>query len=209
MRNLLIPVIILMITAGFQNPEINTDMNTENNDQKFDTATFGSGCFWCTEAVFEQLGGVEQVVSGYSGGQVKNPSYKEISRGNTGHAEVCRIIFNSGIISFEELLDVFWNTHDPTSIDRQGNDVGPQYRSVLFYHNSLQKMVAEESKKKMGRSASFKDPIVTEISPIQNFYEAEDYHQEYFANNPEQAYCSYVIAPKVKKFKAKYQHKLK
>ncbi len=209
MQNIIIPVIILMVTAGFIIPGKKTDMNTKNIDQKFDTATFGTGCFWCTEAVFEQLEGVEQVLSGYSGGHIKNPSYKEVTSGNTGHAEVCRIIFDSNVISYEELLDVFWNTHDPTTLNRQGNDVGPQYRSVIFYHNPQQKMAAEKSRDKMDRSASFKDPIVTEISPILNFYEAEDYHQEYFVNNPDQAYCSYVIAPKVKKFKAKYGHRLK
>ena len=207
--NIILPVIILMTVTGFRNPENTIDMNIVNIDRKFDTATFGTGCFWCTEAVFEQLEGVEQVISGYSGGHIKNPGYKEVTRGNTGHAEVCRIIFDSDIISYEELLDVFWNTHDPTTLNRQGNDVGPQYRSVIFYHNPQQKMAAEESKDRIGCSAGFKDPIVTEISPILNFFEAEDYHQEYFSSNPSQAYCNYVIAPKIKKFKAKYQDKLK
>ena len=209
MRNIIVPAIILMMITGIRNPENTYAMNTENNSQKIDTATFGSGCFWCTEAVFEQLDGVEQVVSGYSGGHVQNPSYKEVCTGTTGHAEVCRIIFNADIISYEELLDVFWHIHDPTTLNRQGNDVGPQYRSVIFYHSPMQKKAAEESRDKMDRSGIFKDPIVTEISPIQNFYEAEDYHQEFFANNPSQAYCSYVIAPKIQKFKAKYQDKLK
>ena len=209
MRNIIVPAIILMMITGIRNPENTYAMNTENNSQKIDTATFGSGCFWCTEAVFEQLDGVEQVVSGYSGGHVQNPSYKEVCTGTTGHAEVCRIIFNADIISYEELLDVFWHIHDPTTLNRQGNDVGPQYRSVIFYHSPMQKKAAEESRDKMDRSGMFKDPIVTEISPIQNFYEAEDYHQEFFANNPSQAYCSYVIAPKIQKFKAKYQDKLK
>jgi peptide-methionine (S)-S-oxide reductase len=215
MRTIIIPVIVLLIVTGFRNPandsDMNSDpsMNTANTNQEFDTATFGTGCFWCTEAVFEQLDGVEQVVSGYSGGHVKNPSYKEVCSGTTGHAEVCRIIYNAGIISYEELLDVFWHIHDPTTLNRQGNDVGPQYRSVIFYHNPMQRKIAGESRDKMNRSGIFKDQIVTEISPLRNFYEAEDYHQEYFANNPSQAYCSYVIAPKIKKFRAKYQDKLK
>ena len=162
MRNIIIPVIILMITAGFSNPGKITDMNTENTDRKFDTATFGTGCFWCTEAVFEQLEGVEEVLSGYSGGHIKNPSYKEVSRGTTGHAEVCRIIFNSGVISYTELLDVFWNTHDPTTLNRQGNDVGPHYRSVIFYHNPQQKMAAEESMDKM------KEVVYNKVRRLEN-----------------------------------------
>ena len=181
-------------------------MKTEN---KKSVATVGSGCFWCTEAVFERLEGVSNVVSGYSGGKIKNPSYKEITKGNTGHAEVCQITFDPEVISFEELLDVFWNTHDPTTLNRQGNDVGPQYRSVVFYHNEEQKKAAEESLNEMDSSGKFRNPIVTEITEFTNFYEAEDYHQDYFLNNPNQPYCTYVVKPKVDKFKAKYQDKLK
>jgi peptide-methionine (S)-S-oxide reductase len=181
-------------------------MKIENTEM---LATFGTGCFWCTEAVFEGLEGVEKVTSGYSGGNVKNPSYKEICTGRTGHAEVCQIHFNPDIISFEELLEVFWHTHDPTTLNRQGNDVGPQYRSAIFYHSEDQKRLAGESKVAMNASGTFDDPIVTEITEFTGFYDAEDYHQDYFQNNPNQPYCSFVVKPKVEKFKAMYQDKLK
>lgn len=184
----------------------NTDYKT---DKKLETATFGAGCFWCTEAIFERLDGVEKVISGYSGGHVKDPSYKEVCTGTTGHAEVTRIDFEPEVISYEKLLEVFWQTHDPTTLNRQGNDVGTQYRSVIFYHNEEQKKIAVKSKQEMDHSGIFADPIVTEISPLINFYEAENYHQDYFENNPNQPYCSIVIAPKVKKFKAKYSDKLR
>lgn len=181
-------------------------METGNKDT---IATFGSGCFWCTEAVFERLGGVEKVISGYSGGEVKNPSYKEITTGRTGHAEVCQIHFDPDIISYDELLDVFWHTHDPTTLNRQGNDYGSQYRSVIFYHSEEQKRRAELSRSAMNASGSFSDPIVTEIIVFDNFHIAENYHQDYFDNNPSQPYCTFVVKPKVDKFKAKYQDKLK
>jgi len=182
------------------------NMKTENNNT---VATFGTGCFWCTEAVFERLEGVEKVISGYSGGNVKNPSYTEISTGRTGHAEVCQVWFDPEIISFEELLDVFWHTHDPTTLNRQGNDVGSQYRSAIFYHTAEQKEQAEESLKAINASESFDDPVVTEITEFSGFYEAENYHQDYFENNPSQPYCSFVVKPKVDKFKARYKDKLK
>ncbi len=178
-------------------------------EKKDTVATFGSGCFWCTEAVFERLEGVEKVISGYSGGSVKNPSYREVTTGRTGHAEVCQIHYDPATISYEELLDVFWHTHDPTTLNRQGNDAGTQYRSVIFYHSEEQKRLAEESRAAMDASGTFEDPIVTEITAFRNFYEAEDYHQDYFANNPDQPYCTFVVKPKVSKFKAKYQDKLK
>lgn len=181
----------------------------KNNNSKLEIATFGAGCFWCTEAIYERLDGVEKVISGYSGGNIKNPSYKEVCTGTTGHAEVTQIYFNPEVISYGELLDVFWYTHDPTTLNRQGNDMGTQYRSVIFYHDENQKKIAEESKLKTDQSGTFKDPIVTEISPLINFYEAEDYHQDYFNNNSNQPYCSIVISPKIKKFTAKYQNKLK
>lgn len=178
-------------------------------EKKTEVATFGAGCFWCTEAVFERLEGVEKVISGYSGGHIKNPSYKEVCTGTTGHAEVTQIYFDPGIISYEDLLDVFWHTHDPTTLNRQGNDMGTQYRSVIFYHDDNQKRIAGESKRKIDISGIFEDPVVTEISPLINFFEAENYHQDYFNNNPNQPYCSVVISPKLKKFTAKYQDKLK
>ena len=172
-------------------------------------ATFGNGCFWCTEAVFERLEGVERVVSGYSGGHIKNPSYKEVCNQTTGHAEVCQIHFNPNMISYEDLLDIFWHTHDPTTLNRQGNDVGTQYRSVIFYHTENQKHAAENSKSKMDGSGEYNNPIVTEMTEFTNFFEAEDYHQDYFANNPNQPYCTFVVAPKVKKFSSKYGDRLK
>ncbi|MFC2115836.1 peptide-methionine (S)-S-oxide reductase MsrA [Bacteroidota bacterium] len=181
-------------------------MESENKDR---IATFGSGCFWCTEAVFEQLEGVEKVISGYSGGDIKNPSYKEVTSGRTGHAEVCQIHYDPDIISYEELLDVFWHTHDPTTLNRQGNDTGTQYRSAVFYHSDKQKQLAEESRSAMVVSGIFSDPIVTEITEFKNFYEAENYHQDYFKSNPSQPYCTFIVKPKVDKFKAKYQDKLK
>ncbi len=171
-------------------------------------ATFGTGCFWCTEAVFQQLKGVTSVVSGYSGGHVENPSYDEVTTGLTGHAEVCQIEFNPDIISFDELLEVFFNTHDPTTLNRQGNDFGPQYRSVIFYHNEVQREIAERIKNELEANRIFKKPIVTEITAFTKFYPAEDYHQNYFRNNPDQGYCRYVIAPKLDKFEKVFKLKL-
>ena len=173
-----------------------------------ETTTLGSGCFWCTEAVFQQLKGVKSVVSGYSGGQVKNPSYNQVSTGTTGHAEVCQIEFDSQQISFEEILEVFFNTHDPTTLNRQGNDYGPQYRSVIFYHTEEQKEIAERVKHELDSSGQFKNPIVTEITAFDAFYPAEDYHQNFFKNNPNQGYCRYVIAPKLQKFEKSFKLKL-
>jgi len=192
---------LLIVLESFQ-----LIMKTENNNT---VATFGTGCFWCTEAVFERLEGVEKVISGYSGGSVKNPSYREISTGRTGHAEVCQVWFNQDVISYEELLDVFWHTHDPTTLNRQGNDVGTQYRSAIFYHTADQKEQAKESLKAINASGSFDDQIVTEITEFSGFYEAENYHQDYFENNPSQPYCTFVVKPKVDKFNARYQDKLK
>lgn len=172
-------------------------------------ATFGSGCFWCTEAVFEELNGVHSVVSGYAGGNVVNPSYEAVCSGKTGHAEVTQITYDPKIISFDELLEVFWKTHDPTTLNRQGNDIGTQYRSAIFYHNEEQKNLAEKYKAELDKSGAWDNPIVTEISPLKNYFPAEDYHQEYYANNPNQGYCAFVIAPKLEKFKKVFKDKLK
>jgi peptide-methionine (S)-S-oxide reductase len=172
-------------------------------------ATFGSGCFWCTEAIFERLNGVVSVESGYSGGDVENPTYEQVCAAKTGHAEVTQITFDPEVISFDELLEVFWKTHDPTTLNRQGNDVGPQYRSVIFYHNNEQKQLAERYKAELDKSGAWDKPIVTEISPFKNFFKAENYHQDYFENNPSQPYCSFVIAPKVEKFEKVFKNKLK
>lgn len=174
-----------------------------------ETATFGSGCFWCTEAIFENLKGVQSVVSGYSGGNVPDPSYEAVCTGKTGHAEVCQITFDPGTISYDELLEVFWKTHDPTTLNRQGNDTGTQYRSVIFYHSENQKEKAEYYKEKLNESGAWKDPVITEISLFNKFYKAEDYHQHYFERNPYQGYCSFIIAPKVEKFRKVFKEKLK
>lgn len=178
-------------------------------EKEMDIATFGNGCFWCTEAVFQQLKGVSKVESGYSGGQVDNPSYKAVCSGTTGHAEVLQITFDPSVISFKDLLEVFWQTHDPTTLNRQGNDVGTQYRSVVFYHNDEQRKLAEDYKKRLDESGAFDDPIVTEISKFDKFYIAEDYHQNYFNLNGSQPYCNFVIRPKVEKFKKVFADKLK
>ena len=172
-------------------------------------ATFGSGCFWCTEAVFEELNGVHSVVSGYAGGNVVNPSYEAVCSGKTGHAEVTQITYDPKVISFDELLEVFWKTHDPTTLNRQGNDIGTQYRSAIFYHDEEQKNLAEKYKAELDKSGAWDNPIVTEISPLKNYFPAEDYHQEYYANNPNQGYCAFVIAPKLEKFKKVFKDKLK
>lgn len=172
-------------------------------------ATFGSGCFWCTEAVFKELKGVESVTSGYSGGHIINPAYREVTSGQTGHAEVVEIEFDPEVISFSELLEVFWATHDPTTLNRQGADVGPQYRSVIFYHNEKQKEAAEAIKRKLNEEKIFGKPVVTEISPWENFYRAENYHQDYYENNPEQGYCQFVIVPKLDKFRKVFKDRLK
>ena len=179
-------------------------MNKELNE-----ATFGAGCFWCIEAVFQELKGVESVASGYSGGHVINPTYKQVTTGTTGHAEVARILYDSSVISFEELLEVFWKTHDPTTLNRQGADVGTQYRSAIFYHNDEQKRVAEHYMNVLNTSGAFSNPIVTEISKLENYYEAEDYHKNYYNLNSSQGYCQFVIAPKVEKFKKAFKSKLK
>lgn len=176
---------------------------------KADTATFGAGCFWCVEAVFQNLEGVQKVVSGYSGGAGKNPTYKEVCSGTTGHAEVCQVYYDPQKVSFIELLEVFWQTHDPTTLNRQGNDVGTQYRSVIYYHNQEQKRLSEEYKAKLTAAKLWENPIVTEISPLTEFYAAEDYHQNYYNENSSQPYCAFVIRPKMEKFKKVFGSKLK
>ena len=186
-----------------------TSLKAQNMDKNLEEATFGAGCFWCVEAIYELVYGVEHVESGYSGGHVENPTYRQVTSGRTGHVEVARIIYDPEKISYEELLEVFWHTHNPTTLNRQGNDVGEQYRSVIFYHNKEQKVIAEASLKKTDESGLWDDPIVTTIEPLENYYEAENYHQNYFENNPNAGYCSFVIAPKVKKFKKDFSYLLK
>jgi peptide-methionine (S)-S-oxide reductase len=190
--------------AAYSQSSTKVKMNNESQ-----LATFGAGCFWCTEAVFLNVKGVSKVESGYSNGAVKNPTYREVCTGLTGHAEVTQITFDPKQVTFEELLEVFWNTHDPTTLNKQGADEGTQYRSAVFYHNEEQKKTAEAYKKQLDASKVYDNPIVTEISPLKSFYKAEDYHQNYYALNPNQGYCQYVIRPKVEKFKKQFASKLK
>ena len=209
--------IILLITLSVfacsntnsNNAVIQDEIITDNSMDSFQKATFGAGCFWCVEAVFQELKGVSAVKPGYAGGHVKNPSYKEVCNGTTGHAEVAQITFDPQVITYAELLEVFWKTHDPTTLNRQGNDRGTQYRSAIFYHNEEQKKLAEHYKKELDASGAWEDPIVTEIEPLDVFYEAEDYHNNYFLNNPEQGYCKVIIQPKVEKFRKVFKDKLK
>lgn len=174
-----------------------------------ETATLGGGCFWCVEAIYQDVIGVHKVVSGYAGGAVENPTYQQVCSGTTGHAEVVQIVFDPTVISFEEILFIFWRTHDPTTLNRQGNDVGTQYRSVIFYHDEQQKSIAERSMAEAEASDLWPDPIVTEIAPLPIFYEGEAYHQNYFVENPYQPYCIFVINPKVQKFRKSFRNKLR
>lgn len=173
------------------------------------SATFGAGCFWCVEAVFEELKGVADAEAGYSGGHIKNPGYREVCTGRTGHAEVARIYYDPSVITFEQLVTVFFHTHDPTTLNRQGADRGTQYRSAIFYHDAEQKEIAERVMQEIDASGLWSDPIVTEIAPLENYYVAEDYHQQYFENNGNQPYCAAVIAPKVKKARSAFKDWLK
>jgi peptide-methionine (S)-S-oxide reductase len=172
-------------------------------------ATLGGGCFWCLEAVYDKLKGVQKVVSGYTGGHVENPTYRQVCNKTTGHAEVVQITYDDEVVSFEELLDVFFTIHNPTTLNRQGNDVGPQYRSAIFYHDDEQKRIAEAKIDEFNQKDMWDDPIVTEVTELETFYAAEDYHQDYYENNPNQGYCRIVIQPKVAKFRKKFMDKLK
>ncbi|MCI0450413.1 MAG: peptide-methionine (S)-S-oxide reductase MsrA [Chlorobi bacterium] len=176
---------------------------------KLEKATLAGGCFWCTETIFQDLKGVEKVESGYAGGTVKYPTYQEVCTGTTGHAEVIQISFDPSVISYEQILTVFFHVHDPTTLNRQGADVGTQYRSAIFYHTGEQKKTAEKVIEDITKSALWDDPIVSEVTAFDTFYKAEDYHQNYYKNNPEKSYCSYVIAPKVKKFYKEFGHLLR
>lgn len=217
MIKLLVPLWCLM-SCGANNQLMNSNQDkpkTELNNMIYndsttqDTATFGAGCFWCVEAIFQDLNGVYKVESGYTGGAVANPTYKQVCSGNTGHAEVCQVYYNPQVISFDDLLEVFWQTHDPTTLNRQGADYGTQYRSAVFYHNDFQKERALYYKKKLNDEGAFNNPIVTEIVPAATFYVAEDYHQNYFNANGNEMYCTMVIKPKVEKFKKAFSDKLK
>lgn len=178
-------------------------------NENLQLATLGGGCFWCIEAIFDALLGVDLVVSGYAGGMVENPTYEMVCMGITGHAEVVQIVFNPDLISFDDLLRIFFTVHNPTTLNRQGADVGTQYRSVIFYHNEVQKLIAENILDEVEATKIYDKPIVTEVTPFDIFYKAEGYHQEYFENNPNQPYCSTVIDPKVRKFREKFIDRLK
>lgn len=179
------------------------------SDKQVEVATLGGGCFWCVEAIYQDVAGIHKVVSGYAGGTIENPTYRQVCTGTTGHAEVVQITFDPEVISYEDILTIFWRIHDPTTLNRQGADIGTQYRSVIFTHNKEQQAIAEKSKAEAEASGLWPNPIVTEITPLPNFYEAEAYHQNYYLENPNQGYCRVVIDPKVRKFRKTFQHKLK
>jgi peptide-methionine (S)-S-oxide reductase len=183
--------------------------NKPNGSSRTEVATLGGGCFWCLEAVYEELRGVEKVESGYSGGPVANPTYRQVCTGTTGHAEVVQVTFDPEVVSYREILEVFFTIHDPTTLNRQGADVGPQYRSAILYHDEEQRRVAEEVISELEAEGLWNDPVVTEVTPFDAFYVAEDYHQGYYRNNEYQPYCQVVIAPKVSKFRKQYLEKLK
>lgn len=190
MKAFLIALIVMMVME-----------NATSQAKVNETITLGAGCFWCVEAVFQRVKGVQKVVSGYSGGEISNPTYREVVSGLTGHAEVVQVTFDPKVISLAQILEVFWKTHDPTTLNRQGADVGTQYRSAIFYHNDNQRDIALNLKKKLNDEKVWNKPIVTEISPFKRFYRAEDYHQNYFNQNPNQGYCQFVIIPKLEKFR--------
>jgi peptide-methionine (S)-S-oxide reductase len=201
--NILVFLIVLLL---------NTNLKTQNMDNNkttnYEVVTFGSGCFWCTEAIFNLVEGVVKAVPGYSGGTEPNPSYELVCSGETRYAEVVQVTYDPEVIPFKDLLEIFWQTHDPTTLNRQGADVGPQYRSVIFYHTQQQKDEAEYYKKQLEKEGIWNKPIVTEISPFTKFYQAESYHLNYYENNPANGYCNYVITPKVEKFKKVFSDKL-
>jgi peptide-methionine (S)-S-oxide reductase len=211
-----VSMLIVVLSCGakegkVQNRNVFNDMQSTKNsmENKIDTATVGGGCFWCTEAQLQQLEGVRTVSSGYAGGSTKNPSYNEVCTGLTGHAEVIQVTFDPAVISYDELLAAFWQAHDPTQLNRQGNDIGTQYRSVIFYHNDEQREIAENYKRRLNDQKAYDKPVVTEISPLGIFYKGEAYHQNYFNQNASQGYCQFVIQPKLDKFKKVFKDKLK
>ena len=212
LRSIVLGIMIFTGLNSFAQKDSTTKIKKENKkmtDIKLDTATFGTGCFWCTEAVFQELEGVVSVTSGYSGGTVVNPTYEEVCSKTTGHAECLNIVYDSSKISFDELLEVFWQVHDPTTLNRQGADVGPQYRSVIFYHNEEQKAKAEKYKAELDKSGAWDRPIVTTLEKFDEFYPAEAYHQNYYNTHTSQGYCQFVIRPKLEKFEKVFKNKLK
>ncbi len=214
MRTIFSGILLAISFAACSQQKKENKLEAMNNESipagvKTDTATFGEGCFWCTEAFFQRLNGVYKVLSGYGGGFVENPTYEQVCDKNTGHAELERIVYDPSKITYDELLEVFWKTHDPTTMNQQGNDIGPQYRSVIYYHNEEQKQKAEHYKDALNKSGAWDRPIVTTIEPFKNFYPAENYHQNYYNDNTNQGYCRFVIAPKLEKFEKAFKNKLK
>ena len=212
MKLTILSFLLLAMAGNTQKKVINNHtqgMTNLESNPGLQVATFANGCFWCTEAIFQNVDGVEKVVSGYMGGKVKNPTYKEVCTGQTGHAEVIQLTYDPKKVTYDELLEIFWKTHDPTTLNRQGADVGTQYRSAVFYHNDEQKQLAEKYKKELTEAEAFDQPIVTEITPASVFYKAEDYHQNYYNLNGDAPYCAMVIQPKVEKFKKVFKEKLK
>ncbi len=208
MRKSILIVIVFAVTVNnlYSQSSCSKKLKMSNN---IEIATLSNGCFWCTEAIFQRLKGVNKITSGYTGGTIKNPTYREVTTGRTGHAEAIQIVFDPTIITFQEILDVFFSTHDPTTLNKQGYDRGTQYRSAIFYHSNKQKEVAEHFIKALTEASVFEDPIVTEITKFDTFYKAEEYHQNYYNNNKTQGYCTAVINPKLEKFIKKYKAKLK
>ncbi len=209
MQKLMNVIILLMLVAGSVSAQQKLLNQNDMEKSVNKTATFGTGCFWCSEAIFSELKGVVSTTPGYSGGTKVNPTYKEVCTGETGHAEVIQVVYDPSVISFAELLEVFWKTHDPTTLNRQGADVGTQYRSVIFYHDSEQQSEALAYKKSLEEAGIWDKPIVTEITPFTKFYPAEDYHNDYYENNPANGYCNVVITPKLEKFRKVFADKLK
>lgn len=204
MKNIIVCAVLIFSFAYAQDKN-----EKKGTSMEYEVATLGSGCFWCAEALYQRLNGVVKVESGYSGGTVANPTYEQVCTGTTGHAEVAEITFDPKVVSFREILNVFWKTHDPTTLNRQGNDVGTQYRSVIFYHNEEQKKIAEEYKNELENAKVWDDPIVTQIVPFKAFYKAENYHQNYYNTHQYQPYCMLVINPKLRKFQKEFKDKLK
>jgi peptide-methionine (S)-S-oxide reductase len=201
--------VVWLLFSGFFTTSVSMQFTEKANAMQYDTITLGTGCFWCSQAIFERVKGVVKTEAGYSGGDLPNPTYRDVSKGNTGYAEVVQVVYDPQVVPLRQLLEIFWKTHDPTTLNRQGADVGTQYRSVIFYHSAYQKEEAEALKQKLQEAKIWPKPIVTEISPFKNFYSAEKYHQEYYRKNPSAGYCQFVITPKMEKFEKVFQSLVK
>ncbi len=204
----LVPMMLLSVVSCGQ-PNETTTIHMEQHSNQYELATIGGGCFWCIEAIYMEVRGIESATSGYSGGKIKNPTYREVTSGRTGHAEVVQLKYDPEVITYRQILEIFFHLHDPTTLNRQGADVGTHYRSVIFYHNAEQEKIAREVFSEIDASDLWDDPLVTEITPLTAFYMAEDYHQNYFQNNPNQPYCTFVIGPKMTKLRKLFEHKLR